>query len=208
MKAEPEFRRYFSFERASQEDTLAWMQSFMLFFKKYTLSNDPDLQRRPVIKSPVHTARGKLLHKMFPKGQIIYIHRNPYRVFLSASNMAQKTYYYMYLGVPTKERIQDFIINQYVTLFDDYMAAKKVLPKECLIEISYEEITSDLVGTMKKIYDYFKWDGWEAMEAIYKKEAESMKSFQKNSFIDMDPKLKELVYEKWKDSFDAFGYEK
>lgn len=47
---------------------------------------------RLLIKSPVHTARVKLLLELFPDAQFIYIHRHPFDVFKSAVNMAGKIF--------------------------------------------------------------------------------------------------------------------
>jgi hypothetical protein len=48
----------------------------------------------------------KLLLTLFPKAQFIYMHRNPYAVFSSAANMAQKTYWYNYLATPSNEQVR------------------------------------------------------------------------------------------------------
>ena len=41
-----------------------------------------------LVKSPVHTARVRMLLKLFPKARFLYIHREPLKVFASAANMA------------------------------------------------------------------------------------------------------------------------
>lgn len=46
-----------------------------------------------LIKSPVHTARVRLVLGLFPRARFLYIHRDPYEVFQSAVHMAD-TYYW------------------------------------------------------------------------------------------------------------------
>ena len=46
-----------------------------------------------LIKSPVHTARLKLLLKLFPRARFVYVHRDPLSTFQSAAHMAN-TYYW------------------------------------------------------------------------------------------------------------------
>jgi len=58
----------------------------MYFIRKVQLFRGTE--KRLLLKSPVHTARIKLLLKLFPDAQFVYIHRNPYDVFRSAVNMA------------------------------------------------------------------------------------------------------------------------
>ena len=43
--------------------------------------------KRLLLKSPVHTARVRILKRLFPDAQFVYIHRNPYDVFRSAAHM-------------------------------------------------------------------------------------------------------------------------
>lgn len=56
--------------------------------------------------TPLFFLQIKLLLTLFPKAQFIYMHRDPYAVFSSAANMAQKTYWYNYLATPSNEQVQ------------------------------------------------------------------------------------------------------
>lgn len=91
----------------------------MYFLRKLQYTRGAD--KRLVLKSPVHTARVKLLLELFPDAQFVYIHRDPYDVFRSAVNMADKTYWYSYLNTPTDDQIMEFILTQYETLFHEYI---------------------------------------------------------------------------------------
>lgn len=80
-----------------------WIDAFMFFLRKITVRAG---ERRLLLKSPSHTAKVKLLLKLFPRAQFIYIHRDPYAVFSSAVNMADKTYWYNYLATPTDAQVE------------------------------------------------------------------------------------------------------
>eukprot|EP00924_Labyrinthula_sp_SR-Ha-C_P005133 snap_masked-scaffold_1-processed-gene-22.48-mRNA-1 protein AED:0.06 eAED:0.06 QI:0/-1/0/1/-1/1/1/0/423 len=211
MSCEPLFRPFFSFREAPKERKV-WEDCFKLFLKKVTLVNKKKFgATKLVIKSPVHTARGELLTQMFPKGQFIYIYRNPYTVFKSAANMAEKTYFNSFLTSASDFQIQEFILNQYEVLFDEYVKAKNegfLVPGKNLIEIKYEDMTKDLVGTMKNVYETFSLPGWDEVKGTYMAEEEKSKSFKRNKFVDLDPELKEVVYTRLKRAFDYFGYKK
>lgn len=222
MSCEPSFRQYFSFDYESvhvpaelkadqsvfQHKFEQWKRAFFYFIKKVTFMNDPEGKKHLLLKSPVHTARGKLFVDMFPKAKFIYLHRDPYRTFRSAANMAEKSYSLFYFSRHEKEQVQDFIIEQYKILFKEYVAAKEVIPEQNLIELSFDELTGDLVGSLRKVYDKFGLSGFEEMKPTYEDCAEQNKQFQKNSFVDLSSDLKKVVYEHWKEAFEYFGYAK
>ena len=54
--------------------------------------NGGGAERRLLLKSPVHTARIKILLQLYPDAQFVFIHRDPYTVFKSAANMADTTW--------------------------------------------------------------------------------------------------------------------
>lgn len=71
-----------------------------------------------LIKSPVHTARVKLLLQMFPKAKFIYVHRHPYEVLQSAAVLAERYYGYCSLQRPSQKDVSDFIFEQYELLWN------------------------------------------------------------------------------------------
>jgi len=90
--------------------------------------SDPDLRtiqpRRLLLKSPCHTGRVKLLLELFPDAKFVYIHRDPYEVFLSGAHMASTTYGYMFLQRPTDEMLQEYILSQGEILIGEYNRSK------------------------------------------------------------------------------------
>lgn len=83
--------------------------------------------------------------QLFPKAQFVYMHRDPVDVFVSAANMADTTYWYSYLNVPTDDEVIDFIVTQYRLLMSHYLRDRVSVPKGNLVEVSFEELTNDPV---------------------------------------------------------------
>ena len=81
----------------------------MYFLKKIQFAA---AARRLLLKSPVHTARVKLLREMFPKATFIFVQRHPYEVFKSAVTMADRYYWQCYPQKPRVEDVQEFILYQ------------------------------------------------------------------------------------------------
>eukprot|EP00547_Thalassionema_nitzschioides_P013440 CAMPEP_0194264602 /NCGR_PEP_ID=MMETSP0158-20130606/47671_1 /TAXON_ID=33649 /ORGANISM="Thalassionema nitzschioides, Strain L26-B" /LENGTH=270 /DNA_ID=CAMNT_0039004847 /DNA_START=542 /DNA_END=1354 /DNA_ORIENTATION=+ len=253
MRQEPEYRAFYSFENENGDNDNdsnnnnnettknknRWIQAFLFLCHKLTLraattsassnntTSQPKTKKRLLLKSPVHTARMKLLLQLFPKAQFIYIHRNPYDVFRSAAHMADTTYWYTYLNTPTNAMIQEFILRQYEILWETYEEGRKDLsmlqqqqqtttagkssqPPPQLLEVSFDELTTDTIGTMKKIYTHFEWTttSWEESD-IYSKliqEIPNVQSYQKNTFRSLSSTLEQIIDERWGPSFERLGY--
>ena len=71
------------------------------------LGNQSQSASRPPfsLPPPPPPSQVKLLLTLFPKAQFIYMHRDPYRVFASAANMAQTTYWFNYMATPSSEQV-------------------------------------------------------------------------------------------------------
>ena len=66
----------------------------------------------------------RLLLKLFPDAKFIFIHRNPYEVFLSGAHMASTTYGWMFLQQPSDEDMQEYILSQGSILHDEYFRCR------------------------------------------------------------------------------------
>jgi len=80
-----------------------------------------------VLKSPCHTGRVRLLLKLFPKARFIFIHRNPYEVFLSGAHLASTTYGWQFLQQPSDSDLQEYILRQGEILHSEYFSSRGFL---------------------------------------------------------------------------------
>ena len=149
MTAEPSFRPYFSFKAAPAAARERWVRCFRYFLRKVSLRCGG---KRLLLKSPVHTGRVALLLQLFPDAQFVYVHRDPLTVFASACHMADTTYWYTYLARPTDAQVTAFILDQFVTLWDEYKADRALVPKGNLHEVAYADLAADPVGEVRRLY--------------------------------------------------------
>ena len=112
--------------------------------------------------------------------------------------MADTAYWYTYLAQPTDEQVHEFILNQFVVLWDEYDKARKAVPEGNLV-IAYEELTADPVGTISRIYGKLGIEGFE--EHVKHHEAAvnrpTVKGHKVNEFKQLPPELKEIVSKRW-----------
>ena len=138
MRDEKEYRKYQCFleDEVSKDDVEKWTHCFKTLIAKIKMRDllrdrsrkKGDARRQPrqlVLKSPCHTGRVRLLLKLFPKAKFVFIHRNPYEVFISGAHMASTTYGWMFLQQPRDVDLQEYILGQGEILHNEYFACKE-----------------------------------------------------------------------------------
>eukprot|EP00041_Stephanoeca_diplocostata_P010785 m.172730 g.172730 ORF g.172730 m.172730 type:complete len:395 (-) comp18292_c0_seq3:101-1285(-) len=210
MQQEPEFRPFFRFASThilpnGQDATQVWSEAFQHFLRKITVRNGSD--RRLVIKSPVHTARIKLLLQLFPDAQFVYVYRNPYVVLQSAINLADKTYWFSYLNKPSSKQILDFILKQFETLFHAYEENKALVPAGNLVEVRFEDLEQDKVAAVERIYERLGWElDDDAKKKLIAYTGNDIREYRKNVHSTLPQELEDEIGTRWKHIFDAQGY--
>lgn len=159
-----------------------------------------------LIKSPVHTARIKILLSIFPKARFVYIHRHPLQVFQSAANMAQCYYWYTYLHMPENRHILDFILEQYQVLYHAYLKQRGVVPANRLLEVRFEDLDAKPVDTIQAVYEHLTLGSFESVRRALLTYNGTLADFKKNHFNKLSRELQTLVQQRWSESFQTFGY--
>ena len=205
MTCEAAFRPYFSFAAASAAATARWTAAFLLLLRKLSLRCGG---RRLLLKSPVHTARVRLLLRLFPDAQFVYIHRDPATVYGSACHMADTTYWHMYLATPSDEQVHEFILSQFETLWADYAAARETIPAGSLAELSFDELTADPVEAVRRVYTTLGIEGYveRGVAAAVAAKVAGLQGYKKNAFAPLPAKVRAVLARRWKDYTDAWGY--
>eukprot|EP00472_Partenskyella_glossopodia_P002522 CAMPEP_0197534334 /NCGR_PEP_ID=MMETSP1318-20131121/46758_1 /TAXON_ID=552666 /ORGANISM="Partenskyella glossopodia, Strain RCC365" /LENGTH=282 /DNA_ID=CAMNT_0043091561 /DNA_START=370 /DNA_END=1215 /DNA_ORIENTATION=+ len=201
------FRQLVSFEHATDKQQQEWHQAFTYLIKKLSAVNDGGTaKRRLLLKSPVHTGRVKLLLNMFPDAQFIYLHRNPYRVYLSMVNMLDKAYPYMYLNKPQDSQIQDFILSQFTQLHRLYVRDRGLIPDGNLLELPFDTLSKDPIQAVEGIYEHFGWANFDQVRPQLERYQSQNRGYKKNSFAGLHPAERKIVADRWREAFEEFGY--
>jgi LPS sulfotransferase NodH len=211
---------YFDDPATMDDARKRWTDAFLLLLKKLTLraalqdrSSRPGRRpRRLLLKSPVHTARIPLLLQLFPNAQFVYIHRHPYDVLRSALHMADTTYWYTYMDTPSQDQILEFVLRQYEILYERYEEGRRCLssPSRQLVEVSYDELCADPVGTVRTIYEKLGWTVSQQLQDRLMREESfgtSTRSYVRNQHRPLPRYLKAIVNKRWRSSFERFGYD-
>ncbi|BCU75857.1 sulfotransferase [Luteolibacter sp. LG18] len=198
------YERYLTFEGVPAEEVEEWKEALLWFCRKLTYKHGP---RRLVLKSPAHTARIRLLLKLFPDARFIHLHRHPHDVFRSFRHYHDTAAWFSYLQRPDRTRVEDWIIRGYRALHDAYFAQRSLIPEGRLCEVRFEELDRDPVGTVERIYRTLSLDGFEGFQPVLENAVTRQEGYQKNRFEPLEERLRKRLAREWQREFEAWGYD-
>jgi len=168
------FEKYVLFENIPASEFEGWKQDFIFLLNKISLANH---SKQLVLKSPPNTARIKLLLSIFPNAKFIFIHRNPYDVYVSNQQFWKVTQKIFALGGATTEEINSIILDTYSKMMHRYLLEKDLIPNGQLIEIRYDDFIEQPLEGMRKIYEEIELDNFNYCENKMKSFIDGQKSF-------------------------------
>ncbi|MFI5131964.1 MAG: sulfotransferase family protein [Chitinophagales bacterium] len=169
-----QFQKYVLFENIPESELEVWKQEFAFLLNKISLANH---SKQLVLKSPPNTARIKILLSLFPNAKFIFIHRNPYEVYLSNKKFWKVTQSIYAVGGTRSVDINSIILNTYSKMMQRYLLEKDLIPEGQLVEIPYEDIIQRPLDSMRKIYETIHLDDFGYCENKLRSFVEHQKSF-------------------------------
>jgi hypothetical protein len=139
-------------------------------------------------KNPVNTGRIPILLNMFPNARFIHIHRNPVEVILSTRNFYEKMMPALTLHKIDFDKVNRDIYEVYGRLMRRYRDTRSLIPEGNLIEISYDELTSNPMGVMENIYNDFGLPDFQTVSHAMQKYVDVKKGYVRNSY-EIHPEL-------------------
>ncbi len=192
------------FDNCTPDQIAAWRQRFEYFMRKLFLHQD---RKRLLIKNPVYTARARFLHEIMPQARFIHIHRNPYEVFASMRNFYAKLLKQFALQSYDHVDIDRAILEVYTRMMRQLETDLAALPNHLYVELRYDELDTDPLGSIQKIYDALDIDGFSAIKPTFKTYLDSVKTYKKNKFSYTD-EAAALVETHWGEFLTKWGYER
>ena len=197
------FHRYALLENISEKERDQWKRTYRKLIRNVTVSGNG---RRPILKNPVNTGRIKALLEIFPQAKFIYMIRNPYRVFPSTLNLHKKM-----LAVSSLQSISDDDITENIFLFYEkllkkYLSEKQLIPRGNLIEVRFEDLETDPLGQLRRIYHELSLPGFETAESQFRRHIERQENYRKNRY-EPDLHSDKQIEIRWKFAFDHWGYD-
>ena len=200
--AEEQYLKSIHFYEMTSDEKNKWKTTYQQFIKTITLANHG---KRLLSKNPPNTARITALLELFPEANFIHIYRNPYKVYLSTKKMRQNVLDKLALQKASQEDIEQQVINNYIRLMSSYFEQQKKIQKDKLVEIQYEDLVTNPIEQVKKIYSTFKLPNFEDALPKMKKYLEKQSDYKTNIYS-IDDKIVQHVNKNWKFTIDRWKY--
>jgi hypothetical protein len=194
---------YLDLEGVSETERKSWADAFLWFYRRLQLKHGKPL----VMKSPANAARLKLLTKLFPKARFIYLARNPLDVFPSTVKLWRALYSTQGLHNPPylDGWLDDYVLDMFARLTQDYEADRHVIPEGRLIELRYEDLIKDPIATLRDIYARLDIGDFSAAEGPMQAYLDAQKEHRVSEY-EMPPELKRKIIERLGPYIDRFFY--
>ena len=186
--------------KLSTADLARWQEALRGFLTRLAVRDS----RRPVLKSPPHTARVGMLAEMFPEARFLHVVRDPFVVFPSTIRLWRSLDEVQGLQVDHGGALERYVF----ACFDEMYAAferDRGAAAGRLHEIRYEDLVADPVGLLAEAYEQLDLGGFDAVRPALEEEARSMKRYRTNTY-DHDPRVVSEVARRWRPFIDRYGY--
>jgi len=198
------YYKYHTFENVDGNDSKKWKSSFLTFLRKLTFRYNRTL----VLKSPIHTGRIKILLELFPNAKFIHVYRNPYVVFQSTRRLYEKMIPTTALQKNNLNDWDDHIIRNYRIMYEAFFNEKKLIPKENLFEISFEEFEKNILNNFKNIYNKLNIPNFKNVEPSIKAYLNTISDYKKNKHNRLEQEIIKKINKDWERNFNEWNYSK
>ena len=161
--------------------------------------------RRPVLKSPPHTARLGVLSRMFPEARFLHVVRDPFVVFPSTLRLWKSLHEVQGLQVDRGTHAEDYVFAAFDEMYDAFERDRLRLPAGRLHELRYEDLVADPVGKLQTAYEALDLGDFAKVRPALERQAAAMRRYRTNTYRH-DPRIVAEIARRWRPFIDRYGY--
>ena len=151
-----------------------WKHHYYQFIKKLS---HRCAGKRLLLKNPANTARISHLIRIFPKAKFIYLYRDPTEVKLSTIRMFKSMTKINALQNFQEATLDEEIEKIHRLVLSEYETQRRFIGPGNLIEVSYNDLISDPLLTVKEIYNRLEISGFDKSQSDFIKFIEDQKNY-------------------------------
>lgn len=180
--------------------TMIWMQ----FLRTLQFANPG---KRPVLKSPPHTARVSIILEQFPDAKFIHISRDPYGLFASNLKMtkAMSATQGLEIDLPPDAKISAEIIEMHNRIYNAFFNDQAAHPELDICFVNYEDLCADPQAQIRRIYKHLDLGSLDKALPSIERLIANKKDFKADKY-DLSPELTRQLQREWATYIDRFGY--
>ncbi len=196
------YEKYVEFNGVNEEIRNFWKKKYFRLIKKALIYTKG---KRFISKNPPHTGRIKLLLEMFPDAKFVYIHRNPYKVFISTKKLLNTSMPPLQLQTISPEDLEENIFWVYERIIKRYLSERALVPKGNLVEVRFEDLEENALETLESIYSQLSLPDFKKVKPGMERHILSQEGYKKNKYR-MSSTLAEKISMRWKFTINEWNY--
>ncbi len=189
--------------KLSAADLARWKAAMRRFLVRLAVKD----ARRPILKSPPHTARIGVLAEMFPGARFLHVVRDPFVVFPSTVRLWRSLDEVQGLQVDRGERLEEYVFTCFEEMYTAFERDRSLLAPGQLHEVRYEDIVADPVGQLADAYEALGLGDFASVRPALEDHARSrqMTKYRTNTYRH-DPRVVAEIGRRWRPFVDRYGY--
>lgn len=193
---------YLDFEGVEESQIEKWLntlRSFLLIVSSVT-------GRPLIIKSPTHTGRIAYLAKEFPEAKFIHITRDPRELFPSTCRLWRSLDEVQGLQRPVYNDNKSYVLECLKRMYAAFENQRQQVDPSRLMDVRYEELVRDPVGTLRQIYETLRLSDFESVQPTIEAWVESEHRGYMANRHQLPPDKEAMIRDEWHNYFEAYGY--
>jgi hypothetical protein len=199
----PVYDEYLDLRRLPPAEREAWKEEWLGFVQRIAFANN----RRIVLKSPTHTARVKTILEVFPDAKFIHIVRDPLVLFPSTVRLWKSLSEVQGFQIPRDdaEWMEKSILDNFVRMYECFEQDRELIQPGRLIDIRYEDLAADPVGTMRQVYQRLGLGDFAEVEPSLLRHTMKTRDYKTNQYA-LPTEVADRVRGRWAPYFQRYGY--
>lgn len=193
---------YLDLNEISATERETWLSTLKSFLLRVSVSTNRPL----VIKSPTHTGRVGHLAKAFPQAKFVHITRDPRSLFPSTCRLWRSLDDVQALQTSDEAGLDEYVLTCLARMYDSFHADRSQIDDHHIIDIRYEDLIADPVGTLRTIYESLRLSDFETVSEDIQAWTEKEHREYRTNRHQLDPEQEKLLLDRWSDYFDRYGY--
>ncbi len=200
-KLREECIRALTLEELSEEDRQAWMDGLYWFFKRLNYA-DP---RQLMIKSPPHTARVRLILKLFPRAKFVHLVRDPVAIIPSTVRTWRQMGKACEMYASREKKLEEMAYTNFTNMYRAFWRDERLLRSDQICHVRYEDLTSNPIQELQRIYRSLNIDGFDSAKRNFENHLAQKKGYRKNRF-DLKSAFRDRILSNCKEYSQRYGY--
>ncbi|WP_164103448.1 sulfotransferase family protein [Candidatus Laterigemmans baculatus] len=196
---------YLDFAAVDEMSLRRWLSGLHQFLTAVTLGSDQG-PRRLVLKSPTHTGRVGVLADYFAGAKFIHITRDPRSLYPSTRRLWTSLDLIQGLQKPPAETDREYVLSCLERMYAAFHADRDAVPPGSIIDIRYEDLVADPVGSLRDVYQALELGDFAPVERPLQSWVEENHRGYKPNEHRLPEEDEALIQDRWSDYFARYGY--